>query len=158
MICWPPTEPGAVYLPLLLHDYAIPTHDTGHSTATPTGVPPQRCYEGVRNGGFETDDAWVIRDNPVLAAYVTSTVHTGAKSIRAGIPPGGANVRSYSPFDQTITLPPGLASAQLQFWRYRYWESGSAAAPRAGPLPALADLPSMPPSSPPPSLPPTSST
>ena len=144
VICWPPTEPGAVYLPLLLHDYALPT-PTPTPTATPTGVPPQRCYEGVRNGGFETDDAWVIRDNPVLAAYV-SHAHTGARSMRAGIPLDNDNIRSYSPFDQTITLPPGLASAQLQFWRSHHWEasdvrkSGSVL-PRAGPLPALADLP-----------------
>lgn len=105
---------------------------------------PVTCYEGLVNGGFETNDGWVIRHNPVLAAYVTSPVHSGARSMRTGIPSGGANVASYSPIEQAFTLPdvppqPPLG-ATLRFWHYNVWGDG-ALGETAQPAPDLATLP-----------------
>ncbi|MBC8450318.1 MAG: hypothetical protein H8D78_21500, partial [Chloroflexi bacterium] len=95
-------------------------------TPTPAVTPSPACYEGLVNGGFETDAGWVIRSNPVLAAYVTTPVHGGTRSMRTGIAAGAANVESYSPVDQSISIPPlpfpGMAStAQLSFWRYNVY-------------------------------------
>ena len=85
----------------------------------------------------------------MLAGYVPSPKHSGARAMRTGISPGGANLRSYSPIEQDITLPAGLASAKLSFWRYRLWGDGSAlvasaARPRIEDLPRTeAELPTM---------------
>ena len=99
---------------------AIAPTPTPTPTATPLTPPvtPAACYEGMLNGGFETTGGWVIRSNPVLAAYVKTPVQGGAASMRTGIPAGGANVSSYSPIEQAVTFPDGLASAKLSFWRY----------------------------------------
>ncbi|NUQ38316.1 MAG: hypothetical protein HUU23_11075, partial [Caldilineales bacterium] len=108
---------------------------TATPSVTPPYVTPQACYDGLLNGGFETDLGWTIKPNPAPAAYVTAPVRSGSRAMRTGIAPGGANVLSYSPVEQRITLPAGLASAQLHFWRYR--DDGDAAAG----LSALAALP-----------------
>jgi YVTN family beta-propeller protein len=115
-------------------------------TPTPTGVPGLTCYEGLVNGGFETDAGWIIRANPAPAAYVTTPVHTGARSMRTGIAAGGANVESYSPIEQSVTFPGALASVELSFWRYNVYGDGGTAereynSRTAEALPDLADLP-----------------
>jgi photosystem II stability/assembly factor-like uncharacterized protein len=102
------------------------------------GMPPGvACYEAIVNGGIEDnidgdDGGWTIRDNPVPAGYVNSPVYSGGRSMRTGIPAGGDNVESYSPFEQSIAIPelpfPGMASAvQLRFWRYNVYGDGSTA-------------------------------
>ncbi len=165
VVCWPAGWTGRAYLPLMLRDF-IPPRPTDTPTLTPTRtltptptptptrtptstltptptsspLPPLVCYEGVSNGGFESNSDWEIKDNPVLAGYVTSPKHSGARAMRTGISPGGANLRSYSPIEQDITLPAGLASAKLSFWRYRLWGDGSALAASAAP-PRIEDLP-----------------
>ncbi len=117
---------------------------TNTATATPTptatATVPGACYEGFVNGGFETDAGWLIKSNPVLAAYVTSPVHSGSRSMRTGIPAGGANTYSYSPIEQAVTFPAGLVSAALSFWRYSVnGDVGTAVA--AGWQPDVAALP-----------------
>ncbi len=167
VVCWPAGWGDRAYLPMLMRDFVLvrptdtptvtptPTRTptatltptpTPTRTATPTRtptsapLPPPVCYEGIHNGGFETNSDWKIKDNPVWAGYVTSPKHSGAHAMRTGIAPGGANVRSYSPIEQDITLPAGLVSAQLRFWRYRLWGDGSVLASSAAP-PRLEDLP-----------------
>ena len=87
---------------------------THTSTATLSG----ECTEGVVNGGFETDEAWVRPATAMQAVYSTAFAHAGARSMRTGIPDGGSNVLSYSAAYQTITLPPGPGTATLSFWYY----------------------------------------
>ena len=41
--------------------------------------------------------------------------------MRTGLAPDADNVISYSPVEQRITLPEGLTSAHLHFWRYRHY-------------------------------------
>ncbi len=137
VVCWPPAPGPRLYLPLLLRTFSPPPTPT----PTPTPIPPPTCYDGLHNGDFESNDAWLIKDNPVLAGYVTSPVHDGARAMRTGIAPGGANLRSYSPIEQTVAIPAGVSTARLHFWRYRLWGDGAAAsAPLA--LPATeAELP-----------------
>jgi len=100
---------------------------TASPTATATSTTPPAgpaCYEGLVNGGFETAAGWAIKPNPVLAAYVTSPIHGGSRSMRTGIAWGGTNVESYSPIEQSVSFPawsgPGL-TASLTFWRYNIY-------------------------------------
>lgn len=123
---WLNSPDGAFYL---FTGYGTPT-----PTPTPTATPPSPCWEGLTNGGFETNAGWVIRSNPVLAGYVTSPVHGGSRSMRSGIPSGGGNVASYSPFEQAIGIP-GYWSGTLRFWHYNVWGDGGANPP-APPDPA----------------------
>lgn len=115
-------------------------------TPTPTSQPPASCYEGLINGGFELNTGWEIRPNPVLATYVTAPVHTGARSMRTGIPFGGANVRSYSPIQQAVNFPASLTAVELRFWRYTIWGDATRQANPVDPaqLPrSLAELESL---------------
>ena len=106
---------------------ATPT-PTSTPTAIPPSITPSACYEGLTNGGFETGAAWIIRSNPVLAGYVTTPAHSGARSMRTGIAAGGVNVTSYSPIEQAVTFPAAMTSAKLSFWRYSvYGDIGAAA-------------------------------
>lgn len=137
--CWP-AEARRAYLPMLLRTNPGPPTPSPTPSPTPPPTPtpaPPTCYDGLRNGGFETSDAWLIKDNPVLAGYVASPVHTGSRAMRTGIAPGGANLRSYSPVEQTVTVPAGVNSATLRFWRYRLWGDGTAASAAVSPV----DLP-----------------
>ncbi len=144
-----PVLPRA-FLPLILRNYPLPTPTwTPTATSSPTAtytptathtpppgptVTPGACYAGLANGGFETDAAWIIRSNPVLAAYVTSPVRSGLRSMRTGIPAGGSNVTSYSPIEQAAAFPATLASARLRFWRYNIYGD---ATPTAGQAAAI---------------------
>lgn len=78
-----------------------------------------RRFEGSRvtalvNGGFETDEGWVLNR---LAVYDSTNVHSGGRSARVGIPPGESGIDSYSSVAQTFAVPAGLA-ATLQVWTY----------------------------------------
>lgn len=129
VVCWPAAPTLRAYLPMLLRTFAHPPAPTPTPTPSPTPTPtppPPVCYDGLRNGSFETSESWLIKDNPVLAGYVAAPVHAGARAMRTGINPGGANLRSYSPIEQTITIPAGVNSATLRFWRYRLWGDGAA--------------------------------
>ncbi len=130
---WLNSPDGAFYLYL----GNVTPAPTASWTPTPTATPVAGCREGLTNGGFETSAGWIIRSNPVLAAYVTTPVHGGSRSMRTGIAQGGANLESYSPIEQAVTIPAGLTSATLTFWRYNVnGEAGTAAAMGWQPDPA----------------------
>ncbi len=130
VVCWPAAPTPRAYLPMLLRTFSHPPTPT----PTPTPVPPPACYDGLHNGGFETNDAWLIKDNPAPADYVATPVHSGSRAMRTGIAPDGANLHSYSPIEQTITIPAGVSTARLRFWRYRLWGDGAAASARPASL------------------------
>jgi hypothetical protein len=75
----------------------------------------QSCAEPVVNGGFETDGAWEFGATPVPPEYVTSTSHTGSRSLQLGIAEG-ENVDSYSSAKQPVTLPADATEATVTFW------------------------------------------
>lgn len=120
---------------------------TPSRTPTPTATltPGPACYERITSGGFEASDGWSIRPNPVPAAYVTTPVHTGTRSMRTGIAAGGANLLSYSPIEQSLTFPPmpspGISSTiRLSFWRYNIYGEGAVTGVRSA-IPDLTALP-----------------
>jgi hypothetical protein len=97
-------------------DTPIPT-PTDTPIASPT--PELQCYEALANGGFETDAAWKINDTPYVAGFSTERSYEGARSMRLGIPPGGANTYSFSSVDQAVAIPADATSASLSYWVYR---------------------------------------
>ncbi len=96
-------EQNSFYLPIILQDVA--------SNESPA------CANVMVNGDFESDAAWSINATPVPAAYTTTQVHNGTRSMRLGLAPPAAGVFSFSSVDQTIPLPAGV-SATLSFWLY----------------------------------------
>ncbi len=92
------------YLPIIMKNYTPP--------------PRPVCQERIENGGFETDDAWVISATPRPARYTNERAHNGSRSMLLGIKPGEPDVRSYSSVRQTISLPATTYTATLTFWYY----------------------------------------
>jgi hypothetical protein len=82
------------------------------------------CADVLVNGGFESDDAWVLNQT---ASYATLVVHSGARSAHVGIPPDqpGPGAWAYASVSQSIALPTGSA-ATLRLWTYPFWEGDDA--------------------------------
>ncbi|MFZ2423608.1 MAG: hypothetical protein WA029_20945, partial [Anaerolineae bacterium] len=128
---WLNSPDGAFYL---YFGYATPT-PTPPAGASPTPTPtptPSDCSNMLVNGGFETNEAWIIRTNPVLAAYVNAPVHSGDRAMRTGIAQGGANVASYSPVEQAVVVA-GLGRSEVRFWRINVWGDGASGQATAAP-------------------------
>jgi hypothetical protein len=95
-----------VWLPLVMREEAEP--------------PEPACTDVIVNGGFESDEGWVLNR---LAVYTTGLVHSGLRSARVGIPPGEAGIFAYSSVMQVVTLTEG-SSATLSLWVYPIREEG----------------------------------
>ena len=76
------------------------------------------CSDRLRNGGFETDDAWNLPITAYQAAYSTAQQHTGARSVRTGIVDAADNRFSYSSAAQTVLIPTDTQTATLSLWLY----------------------------------------
>jgi len=74
------------------------------------------CSEAIVNGGFETNDGWVIPVTEYSAGYTTLEAYSGSRSMRTGITNPIYNRYSYSDAKQTISIPAGTDSAVLTFW------------------------------------------
>ena len=72
------------------------------------------CSNVIVNGGFESDEIWVLNR---LAVYATEEVHSGARSARVGILPGDPVSDTYSSVAQEVALPAG-SGATLRLWVY----------------------------------------
>ncbi len=92
-------ESVALYLPLVLRDYAAAVHG---------------CTL-ILDSDFESAGGWVYNN---LAVRVTDVVHQGAYAARVGIPPGQPGQAIYSSISQTLTLPADAVSATLRMWAY----------------------------------------
>jgi len=103
----------SIYLPLILHNYTSP---------------PAPCVEGIANGGFEDDSAWVLPDTDYPANYTTVITHSGDRSMRVGIVEPDDNRYSYSSARQTVAIPADVVSATLGFWLYPVSEEPPASA------------------------------
>lgn len=87
------------------------------------------CVDLILNPSFERTEAWVISDTYFWAGYSTTLAHSGARSMRAGIPPGRPETRdSYSSFSQTVLLPQDVITATLRYWYYPLSQDVSLAA------------------------------
>ena len=82
-------------------------------TATPTG-----CSEIIVNGGMESSTAWFFPVTVYSAGYTDGMAHTGLRSLRAGILPPAPDLFAFSDVYQEITIPAGIRSATLRYYRY----------------------------------------
>lgn len=73
------------------------------------------CYELVRNGSFETDEFWVLGDEPPLPAFVSSPIVAGTRAMRLGNFDQPAWLESYSTVSQRLQLPFLANNAVLRF-------------------------------------------
>lgn len=120
----------SVFLPIVLRGYPsaspspTPTRTvtptpgaTPTATFTPTVTPTQQPLQLIVNPSFETDEAWVIPRTVYPAGYSVSRAHTGARSMRLGLAPGG-NLYSYSSVQQTVEIPNWATRAELSFYYF----------------------------------------
>jgi N-acetylmuramoyl-L-alanine amidase len=80
------------------------------------------CTQVLADGGFEAGTGWVLNHR---AVYDTAQVHSGARSMRVGIPPGetGGGAVVYSSVRQQVSLP-AVSGASLWLWTYPIGEEG----------------------------------
>jgi hypothetical protein len=96
------------------HHYLFPLAMNGFEE----GQPP--CADVVVNGGFESDEGWTLNQ---LATYDTDQVHSDARSVRVGVPPGEPGFDKYSSVMQAVTMP-ASSRATLRLWVYPFGEEG----------------------------------
>lgn len=92
-----------------------PTTTPGPPTPTPT--PPLPGTELLRNGGFETNEAWIFGKTPKPGSYTSDRVHSGQRAVRLGIV-DGRHVFSFSSVWQQVTIPAEARTATLTAWVY----------------------------------------
>ncbi len=97
-------------------------------TPTPTATPAPRtgCYDGILNGGFESNAVWQNPITPYRANYTTETAHTGTRAMRLGTAPPARDVYSHSSAYQSVVIPADAESARLTFWFRPYTEEPTA--------------------------------
>jgi hypothetical protein len=100
---------------------------TSTVTETPTATSTPSCPQLLLNPGFETDAAWRMASSAHPAGYSTRVVHSGLRSLRAGID-GTVDKVSYSSGYQDVLIPAGTTDATLTFWWYPISAEGSLAA------------------------------
>lgn len=107
-----------------------PTNTPG--TPVPT-VPAGCTTDTIQNGGFEVDGFWLFGDDPVPAAYSSTTTHTPLRSMRLGIDPalgpGFQNRKSFSSIRQPFQIPTTASIAQLRWWNFYRTEEGQTDTP-----------------------------
>jgi hypothetical protein len=136
----PPTTTTSATPPTIAPTWPAQTPGPATGTVEPPpgeagpGLPPPSagCGNLMANGSFETYDDWEIGEDPVSPRYTTDQVHSGARAVLLGNPPGmESSVESYSSVRQEVDLPYGLTSAQLRWWQLA--SSQEPAVPFAGP-------------------------
>ncbi len=93
-------------------------------TVAPAAQAQGGCTELVRNGGFETDAAWLLGSAPQMPEYVTYARHSGNRALLLGVA-GGTGPRSYSSARQTVTIPANAETVTLSFWFYALLNSAT---------------------------------
>jgi hypothetical protein len=82
----------------------------------------------IENGGFEETRKWDMPVTPHKADYSTADRHSGSRSVRLGIEPGGQDVYSHSSAYQKIHVPANATRVTLTFWARRFTQETPKAA------------------------------
>lgn len=80
-------------------------------------TPSGQLAQLIANPSFEEDAAWVITHTVYPASYSVSRAHSGYRSMRLGLAPGG-NLFSYSSVQQTVEIPSEAFQADLSFYYF----------------------------------------
>lgn len=133
------------YLPFALRSAALrpdptppPTIEPGASptddgSPTPAFTPPPvltpiaspGCEHVLKNGSFETLDAWV-RGGARLPRFVGIPVHSGRWSVLTGFLPTEPNELAWSSVWQPIMIPRDASTLRVEAWVYRAAEGDAA--------------------------------
>jgi hypothetical protein len=99
------------------------------ATGSPPPVPSlAACANQVANSSFEYNGSWNLPSTSYPAMYSYYRSHTGARSMRTGIPLGAAsNAYSYSDAWQTVYVP-SSGNARLKMWLHPRSEEPAASA------------------------------
>lgn len=108
-----PTKDGYTFSPNTM-SVSLPPDATGVNFTSSL----VSCTDIILNGGFETSLGWELPRTEYPASYSPITVHSGTRSLRTGIVNPLDNIYSYSSGRQTVTIPGGIASANLVFFIY----------------------------------------
>jgi hypothetical protein len=81
----------------------------------------------LRNGGFESFEAWQVGPTPWPARYSTFRSHSGVQSMRSGIQPPEPDRVSESSFYQRVTIPADASTVTLSFWYLPFTEESTGA-------------------------------
>jgi hypothetical protein len=93
-------------------------------SATPTATKVAPVAEQlIVNPSFELDEAWVFPRTAYPASYTLSRAHSGLRSVRLGLAPGG-NMYSYSSVQQVVEIPIDATQADLSFYYFPLMSSG----------------------------------
>jgi hypothetical protein len=117
-----PTEPSPTPSRTSATATDAPTQ-TRTATPTPTRPTGDECVRPLVNGGFESEEGWVLRGAriPRLAA---SEVHSGERSMLLGIKPNEPNEYSYSTIWQPVPVPSDARTLSIAAWTYQGAEPG----------------------------------
>lgn len=102
-------ESAAIYVNVTLKGSGL----TPSPTPTPMPIP---CTQLIVNGGMENTSSWTIPNTAYPSGYSTARAHSGSRSLRVGIEPGGSQMKSYSSANQTIAVPSSAERVTLSFW------------------------------------------
>ncbi|OQY21244.1 MAG: hypothetical protein B6I34_07625 [Anaerolineaceae bacterium 4572_32.1] len=118
-------------------DYGrIQESDEANNIYGPLSISIEPCREEIANGSFESDGGWEIPLTKYPAGFVTTTIHSGSRSMRIGIVEPGENRYSYSSVRQWVTIPADAISATLRYWLYPTSGEPATLEMPAGPLAA----------------------
>jgi hypothetical protein len=116
-----------VRLPMVFKALRGPT-PTPTATAEPLPTLPGENL--IANGGFETNEAWLLPITRYSAAYSSSLAHSPPRSMRLGLIAPAPNIESHSVVQQRVTIPAAAQSVTLRAWLYPLsTESGGLAGP-----------------------------
>lgn len=87
---------------------------------------PGACVNPLVNGGFETNDAWVLRGGR-LPRYVEAMPHGGRRMLLLGIVWNEANTFNYSTVWQRLAVPSRARSMTVRAWAYQAAQPGGGA-------------------------------
>jgi cell division septation protein DedD len=80
---------------------------------------PEACPNLISNGGFEQDRDWILPITASPGRYSEEVALAGERSVRVGIGPGQANVRTDSTVYRYLTLPDQVEALVLQAYVWR---------------------------------------
>ena len=74
-------------------------------------------FDILTNGGFETEDAWILPTTTKPAQFGRTIVYSGEQAMHIGSF-GDVNEYAYSSTRQDVTIPAGTQTAMLTFYTY----------------------------------------
>lgn len=131
-----PTAPAPTFTPTPVTLTPEPTWTTAYTPVTATPSPTinyvatanPTCQNILINSGFEQRHGWIFGQDPVPGEYTAAARLSGVDGVQLGNPPGHrVDQPSFSSIRQLVTIPYGVTSAELRWWKLLRTEQPGAA-------------------------------